>query len=141
MTVAPNDRRGSTSAGWMPGECRVPVSFQFHSPAPPGQVRQSLNSPKFSTVIDPHERVRIRGERRGIWLNPIERRVFDRYRTGFLRPYRSDVNDPVAGRRCVMRPLSPTAWVAVIVAAVAAFVALGTAGAVAARGDTFTAAK
>jgi hypothetical protein len=40
-----------------------------------------------------------------------------------------------------MRPLSPTAWVAVIVAAVAAFVALGTAGAVAARGDTFTAAK
>jgi hypothetical protein len=40
-----------------------------------------------------------------------------------------------------MRPLSPTAWVAVIVAAVAAFVALGTAGAVAARGETFTAAK
>ncbi|WP_426505028.1 hypothetical protein ACPPVO_45960 [Dactylosporangium sp. McL0621] len=40
-----------------------------------------------------------------------------------------------------MSRLSPTAWVAVIVAAVAAFIALGTAGAVAAQNDAFTTAR
>ena len=36
MVVAPRASSSSTSAGWMPGECLVPVSAQSQSRPPPG---------------------------------------------------------------------------------------------------------
>jgi hypothetical protein len=62
--VAPRSSSSSTSEGWMPGSCFVPVSFQSHALAPPGKSLASLKGPSTpSTSRRPQERWVTLGER------------------------------------------------------------------------------
>ena len=60
--VAPWARSSPASAGWVPGECLVPVSFQSHSRPPPGYSLKSFPAPIPSTSMRPQETARILGD-------------------------------------------------------------------------------